>query len=474
MRAPEKLLYYHKQGRFLRSTEFVTGFVGGRGTGKSWIGAYKVLTNARAGETWMAAAPTYTMLDDATIPAFLEVARQTRAFIRIRGGSKPMAWFRTADGGRAQIKFRSADNPERMRGPSIPGLWLDEASLMQHDAFRLGIAMLRYKGRMGQCLITMTPKGRRQWTFETFYKEVPAEKVDMDRRTFLGGIAGALTEIAGRWYKARKNTNLVLAHTLENPFLPPEYYGLIRGNYTSALAAQELGGEFVDLEGLIFQAGWFEYVDSAPRYASRVRYWDRAATPGSGKQSAGLLMAMDPGGTFFIEDIVCGQWSAAERNRIMAETARKDARKYNNEVMIYAEQEGGSAGKEISEQYVRQLVGFPVYIDIVSGKRHRIIDKVEMPGEAKVIRAQPLAAQCEAGNVKIVRGPWNTEDFMVELTGFPLYKFSDRVDAASGAFNKLVNFGNTDPGEVSRPEVEADTSQFGLTLVRSRQRRRGL
>ena len=51
--------------------------------------------------------------------------------------------------------------------------------------------------------------------------------------------------------------------------------------------------------------------------------------------------------------------------------------------------------------------------------------------------AQPFAAQCEAGNVCLLRGRWN-QDYLEELCAFPLSVLKDQVDATSGAFNKLV------------------------------------
>jgi predicted phage terminase large subunit-like protein len=436
-----------KQDLFCRSRELVTGFCAGRGSGKSHIGALRVIERAKNGQRWDGGGSD----------------------LHIKGtrGTDPRVLFRTQDGGTAQMSFRSADNPERFRGPSLAGLWLDEASLMHEDAFLLGSAMLRHEGLLGMLSLTFTPRGRRHWTFKTFYQEIPSDEVDEDD--------SEIAEIGGSYYRPRANTLLVRAHTLENPFAPPEYYEQVRSHYTSALAAQELAGEFVDLAGLIFKAEWFSdhYADVPPRMASRVRYWDRAATHGSGCFSAGCLMSRTPDGLFYIEDMVRGQWSYQERNSMILETARKDAGKYNNEVMIVGEQEGGSAGKEISEQFIRMLSGYPVFRDIVSGKRSRVVDNVELPGEAKVVRARPLAAQCEAGNVYIVQGPWNDE-FILELTGFPDYAFSDQVDGTSGAFNKLANLGVHDPGEISRPEVEQETEHFGLSLVRSRARRRGL
>src|SRR6476646_9168831 len=80
-------------------------------------------------------------------------------------------------------------------------------------------------------------------------------------------------------------------------------------------------------------------------------------------------------------------------------------------------------GQEAAQQAVRALAGYSVYTERVT--------------KTKVERADPLAAQCEAGNVKVVKGPWNS-DYLNELCSFPGGDHDDQVDASSGAFHKLA------------------------------------
>jgi Terminase RNaseH-like domain len=54
----------------------------------------------------------------------------------------------------------------------------------------------------------------------------------------------------------------------------------------------------------------------------------------------------------------------------------------------------------------------------------------------KETRCKPISAQCEAGNVKLVRAPWN-DSFTRELEGFPVSKHDDQCDALSGAHEVL-------------------------------------
>lgn len=175
-------------------------------------------------------------------------------------------------------------------------------------------------------------------------------------------------------------------------------------------------------EGDMFKAHWFRIVDAIPAGCEWVRYWDNAGTAGGGAYSAGGLMGRTPEGRFIVADMVRGQWSAHERERMKQQTAALDATAHGR-VTTWNEQEPGSGGKESAESTVRNLAGYNVKIERVTGD--------------KVTRAEPFAAQCEAGNVDILRGPWNAA-YLNELTSFPNGKFKDQVDVSSGAFNKLA------------------------------------
>lgn len=177
-------------------------------------------------------------------------------------------------------------------------------------------------------------------------------------------------------------------------------------------------------EGGMFKRQWFgDLITASPRQARRVRYWDKAGTDtGEGAYTAGVLVARDANGMFYIEDVVRGRYSALDREQVIKQTAQTDKELYGA-VTIYTEQEPGSGGKESAEATVRNLAGFVVHAERVTGD--------------KVTRAQPFAAQCEAHNVKIVKADWNAA-YLAEMTNFPNGKYKDQVDASAGAFNKLA------------------------------------
>lgn len=175
--------------------------------------------------------------------------------------------------------------------------------------------------------------------------------------------------------------------------------------------------------GLIFKREWFEIVPEAPGQIERaVRYWDKASTEAGGDYSVGALIVVRDG-IFYVADVVRGQWSSLERNRIIQQTAEMDKAMYGSRLTIWVEQEPGSGGKESAELSIRQLAGYYVKSERVTGE--------------KTTRWRPFAAQCEGRNVKLVRGSWNYA-FLDELCVAPNGVHDDQADAASGAFNKLA------------------------------------
>lgn len=171
-------------------------------------------------------------------------------------------------------------------------------------------------------------------------------------------------------------------------------------------------------EGSKFRRSWFEVVDKVPEgTASWCRAWDKAATQGAGHYTAGVLMART-GDIYYIVDVHRGQWSEGTRDREIRRAAEADGRS----TVVRGPQDPGAAGKSDAGAFVRLLTGYTVRTKPVTG--------------SKELRAGPLAAQAEAGNVKLIRGEWNRA-FLDELTAFPTGANDDQVDAAADAFDEL-------------------------------------
>lgn len=177
-------------------------------------------------------------------------------------------------------------------------------------------------------------------------------------------------------------------------------------------------------DGGMFKRAWFDVVDAVPAGARRVRRWDFAATDPKDKKSGdpdwtvGLLLA-EKAGVYYIEHVVRDQQSPAGVEKMLKTTASQDGRG----IKIRIPQDPGAAGKANAAHQIKLLAGWDVRAVLESG--------------SKEVRANPVAAQAEAGNVKLVRGPWN-ESFLEEVSMFPNGAHDDQVDALSGGFAELV------------------------------------
>jgi predicted phage terminase large subunit-like protein len=212
------------------------------------------------------------------------------------------------------------------------------------------------------------------------------------------------------------------ATTSQNPFNPPNFAETLRRQYTRAFAAQEIEGGFVSLGGALMRREWFRVVTEIPPLRSAIRYWDMAATLSDGSNdpdwTAGAKVGRTVDGRWIILDMRHARLSPAGNEMLVQHTASEDGK----QVKIGMEEEGGASGKSLIDHYRRAiLIGYNFHSMRPTGD--------------KVVRAMPLAAAAEAGNVSILEGAWN-KDFLDEVESFSAdCPHDDQIDAASGAVN---------------------------------------
>jgi predicted phage terminase large subunit-like protein len=182
--------------------------------------------------------------------------------------------------------------------------------------------------------------------------------------------------------------------------------------------------------GKVFDVEKMLITDDIPAAGSTVRFWDLAATEkdltGQNKNdpcyTAGVKMRIH-GGQVYILDVIAVQQSAGDVDKLMRSTAIADG----VACAVRWELEGGSAGKRDAAHITTNLMGFDA-------------QPIRPQGD-KVKRAKPLASQMAAGNVFMVRAPWNKQ-YKKWLHVFPDGKVKDPIDASSGAFAALTGAPN--------------------------------
>jgi len=181
-------------------------------------------------------------------------------------------------------------------------------------------------------------------------------------------------------------------------------------------------GAFFHPERIGLLAAAPETVSGRPPGNRVVRAWDLAATPKRADNNpdwtVGLKLLRDEAGRFIVLDIVRLRGSPLQVEQALLATARADG-----DVFQCFPRDPGQAGVFQQGHIGRLLAGFGFGFSPERG--------------AKAIRAAPVAAQMEAGNLAMVRADWNAA-FIDELRSFPDGTHDDQADALSRAFTWLA------------------------------------
>lgn len=228
--------------------------------------------------------------------------------------------------------------------------------------------------------------------------------------------------------------------TLEdNPSLDREAYELMLMELDPVMQRQLRHGEWwVHAPGTMFHRERFPVVEIdevPPNIRQWIRFWDMAATEeqagddasgdGGPDWTCGLLLAQDFNDRCYIFDVIRGRWGSEEAEQMVLNTAREDTKVTS----IRMEQEPGSSGKKVIDDFARKLRGFA-------------FEGIRATG-AKEVRARPVAAAAgprrkEIAVVRTARFHRWYPVLMAELEAFPdPHIHDDQVDGLSGAYNSL-------------------------------------
>jgi predicted phage terminase large subunit-like protein len=195
----------------------------------------------------------------------------------------------------------------------------------------------------------------------------------------------------------------------------------------------ESGDWWATTLGTLFSRESFGIIDAheVPQISSMarvVRFWDLAATEPSHSNpnpdwTVGVLMLLDQG-IAYVLDVKKARVKGEKVEALIAQTAAEDGKN----VPIRMEQEPGSSGKALLDQYARYVLSGYDFMGLRS------------TGD-KVTRARPFAAAVANGNVRLMRSAW-LSDYLDEFSSFPeAGDHDDQVDATVGAFTILTGLG---------------------------------
>ena len=372
-----------KQREFLEAPERFRAYVGGVGAGKTVAGALEVLRQP-AGTTGIVAAPTYPMLRDVALRTLLEIAGPL-----VRAVNRAEMTVELVNGTRAL--FRSADNPDALRGINAGWVWLDEGAYVRLRAWDVLLGRLReFPGR---AWVTTTPRGR-NWIYD-------------------------------RFGTSRPDHRMTIAPTWDNPYLPPSFVGTLREAYTALQQRQEIGGEFVENVGAVFRPDWIE-AGRRRDYPDLVR----------------LVIGVDPAGSHRAGSaetgiVVAGRGADGHAYVLEDASGRLDAPQWAARVGdLYDEWDADAVVAE--RNYGGDMV--VATLRAYGGPQLRVITVNASRGKA--VRAEPLAAPYEQNRVHHVGTALEFKILESQLTGWDPNDDGavspDRMDALVWALTDLL------------------------------------
>ena len=364
------------QRAFLDSDSPYRAFVGGVGSGKTYAGALEAITQP-VGSRGMVVAPTYPMLKDATLHTFLEVARP---FISDYNKSDKRILF---DNG-TEILFRSADNPDRLRGPNLGWFWLDEAAMMNEEVWDIMLGRLRLSP--GRAWVTTTPRGK-NWVYSTFVEQ------------------------------ERDDYGVYRGSSRENSYLPDAFVESLESKYTQRFLQQEVEGRFLEFEGALWR------YDSIRR-AGNVPPLDR------------IVIGVDPAGGGPDETGIVVAGKAGDHYYVLADGSMRGSPNAwaSRVVALYRQHKGDRVVAE--KNYGGDMVG----ATLRTADRTLPVRMVSS-SRGKALRAEPIAALYEQQKVFHVDTFDELEAQMTQWDPSERGKSPDRLDALVFALTELAGGG---------------------------------
>lgn len=205
---------------------FLSGIRGGKTYAGSWELLRHVITYPKS--TALVVSPTYGMMKTSTLSTFLEICPMDLIAKRKDG---TLAYDKEAHNIKmyngSEIRFRSADDPNKIRGMEVSFFWLDEGGQLPSDEmWQIGIGRMSQRCAPQKAICTTTPNGM-NWLWQFF----------MNPRTA----------------QMKKEVALFFASTMDNSEnLPDGYIESLESQYSGQFFKQELMGEFVGYEGLVY------------------------------------------------------------------------------------------------------------------------------------------------------------------------------------------------------------------------------
>ena len=165
--------------------------------------------------------PSYLTFREACIKAGLTIGKEVK---ENKGGLR----FEFENG--SLVEFKSAEDPQSLRGAGLDILWMDEAAFIKNDE-SWGVIRPSLSDKQGLLITTTTPN-QKNWFYSEFFSE-----------------------------ESRKDANnsRVEYRSIDNPYFRKEEWEYVKSRYHPLLFAQEYMASFDSMAGKDLAGDWLHY-----------------------------------------------------------------------------------------------------------------------------------------------------------------------------------------------------------------------
>lgn len=389
-------LLHKKQIEAFNSLARFNVIVAGRRFGKTRLAAFKIVISAIQKEgVYYWVSPTREVGNS----AWRLVKRMVKATFGegIAGINETVRTISIPNG--SIIEFKSADNPDSLRGDGLSGCVLDECAQIKETAWSESIRPA-LSDKRGWSIFIGTPKGR-NFFWKLYVRAQKEQSEDWKAFTFT---------------------------TYDNPLVDPKEIDDAKKDLADKAFRQEYLAEFISDEGATFKKVWFNNRKEQPEYIARFISWDTAAAVSdTAAYTCGIVGELMPDYRLFIREVYRERLEFPD----LEYKIKQMAYKYSDElrgIVIENKSSGISVIQSLCQTLEPELANLIVPFN---------------PKGSKQDRANEASKWCEKGCIVLpvysdeYKWLFNFED---EILTFPNSEYRDQTDAFSQLLDYVSNY----------------------------------
>lgn len=268
----------------------------GSGGGKTWTGSRWILSRLMdfPDSVHLATINSYTQGKDLVIPALEDAADQMGLEWRWVGGKNAPNLVVDLGDCRSEIRLRSTEKFNKLRGPEIGSWWPDEVRDAPEEALKIVMMRLRCKKvDVPRTLMTTTPNGQDE-IYRMFVEGSALSEMIHDPKTGL----------KIRVYRSKNGRRLMInGPTGLNTKVREGYVEFMGESLTGRLLKQERDGEFVPTGDIVYEDFSDENISTRATYDARLPIF--VSLDFNVKPCVAVIIQEINGETCVVDEIIC-------------------------------------------------------------------------------------------------------------------------------------------------------------------------